>query len=98
MAARYPTVKLHGEPWVELLVHVFRGGPNLRGALCVGKSELFDHHDSRFEAARICARCPVRLPCRTYASKARRLTGTWAGVYRNHGDDETETETDNVTA
>ncbi|MGV0720561.1 WhiB family transcriptional regulator [Mycolicibacterium elephantis] len=86
------TIKLRGEPWVELLAQVFRDVPHLPGALCVGKHDLFGHLDSHYEAARICRLCPARAACREWADRHKHLTGTWAGTYRNHSSDTAEIE------
>ena len=65
---------------------------HLPGALCVGKSDLFDHYDSHYEAGRICRRCPVRTACEDWANGRKHLTGTWAGRYRQHYANATESE------
>ncbi|KRV48796.1 hypothetical protein AQ490_23280 [Wenjunlia vitaminophila] len=49
---------------------------------CAGRWELFDtatpeHQD---EAARLCARCPVRDACAAHAGSTREPAGIWAGL------------------
>jgi WhiB family transcriptional regulator, redox-sensing transcriptional regulator len=93
MSATTATKLPHGE--LELLIAIFRDVPTLPGALCVGRSDLFDNFGSHFEASRICARCPCRTACQSWASNRHKyLTGTWAGTFygskRNFDDDVTE--------
>ena len=69
--------------------------PNLTGAACTGRSDLFDlqpwHSDDRAyrEALALCARCPVLAACRAWFASlpaAERPDGVIAGrVHRPRG-------------
>ncbi|MGW1174567.1 WhiB family transcriptional regulator [Kitasatospora sp. NPDC002543] len=45
---------------------------------CVGQPELFDTPDTLDQAAALCAACPVRQACNTWATEHAEW-GTWAG-------------------
>lgn len=45
---------------------------------CAGQPELYDHPSVQPEAAALCARCPVREACDTWAVEHQEW-GTWAG-------------------
>ncbi|OKJ06815.1 WhiB family transcriptional regulator [Kitasatospora sp. CB01950] len=53
--------------------------PTSAGLLpCVGQHALFDEPDTATEAAELCATCPVRTACNTWAVQHTEW-GTWAG-------------------
>ncbi|MFF9643668.1 WhiB family transcriptional regulator [Kitasatospora aureofaciens] len=45
---------------------------------CAGQPELYDHPDTLDQAAELCACCPVRTACNTWAVEHAEW-GTWAG-------------------
>ncbi|MFD0562894.1 WhiB family transcriptional regulator [Kitasatospora saccharophila] len=45
---------------------------------CVGNAHLFDEPGTADQAAELCARCPIRTACDTWATTHREW-GTWAG-------------------
>lgn len=73
-------------PWIELTVAVLRGTPRLPGALCTGRSELFDGDtdDTADRAAQLCRRCPARAPCSDWADTLahNQANGVLAGQHR----------------
>ncbi|WP_205874445.1 WhiB family transcriptional regulator [Mycobacterium camsae] len=76
-------------PWVELTAAVLSGVPKLPGALCAGRSELFDGDtdDATARAAELCRRCPARDPCGAWAETLahNRAHGVLAGQRREWG-------------
>jgi len=79
--------KVHGAPWVALVVAIIRGAPRLDGALCHGRPEVFDATDAEHiqTAAELCARCPALAECRAWAEavpRSSRPTGVLAGRWR----------------
>lgn len=78
----------------DSLAGIFTGIPELPGAACVGRSDLFDprgdyepaerarqRHDV---AVQICAACPALRPCKAWAGTLdnRRIRGVVAGYIR----------------
>ncbi|KAA1248763.1 hypothetical protein F0Q45_18765 [Mycobacterium simiae] len=73
-------------PWVELTAAILRGTPRLPGALCRGRTELFDADDEETAACAtaLCRRCPDKQPCTTWADTLRhnQVNGFLAGELR----------------
>ncbi|NKT86548.1 hypothetical protein GS836_23935 [Rhodococcus hoagii] len=69
---------------VKLLTAILRGVPRLDGAACVGHPNpdlwFADTNDfpSRLEASRICAGCPVKAACESFAESSNQQHGSWA--------------------
>lgn len=62
--------------------------PNLPGALCKGRHELFDQSEDgsyphKEEAFALCAACPAFDACKRWAR--RETTGIWAGEAKSEG-------------
>lgn len=78
-----------GDP-VGLIAAILRGTPRLAGAACVGQDPSLWFPDSKDHAgitaaARICAGCPARVDCNTYAVRAGEPHGIWGGHERGAG-------------
>lgn len=67
------TMLKYGDGWLGLTSHIVERAPALRGAACVGKTDLFDPQEGResdpaYElrrdrARRVCHECPVVASC-----------------------------------
>lgn len=73
---------------VKLLTAILRGVPRLDGAACVGHPNpdlwFADTNDfpSRLEASRICAGCPVKAACESFAESSNQQHGAWGDIRR----------------
>jgi hypothetical protein len=70
----------------ELFGQILRGTPKLDGALCRGRSQLFDSDDPLDvdDATAICHQCPALQACAEWAATQRhdKLSGVIAGELR----------------
>src|SRR6185312_2391511 len=66
------------------LLDALTHAPNLRGAACAGRPELFDVRDGDDRAQAVCAACPALAACRSWVDslpKPLRPSGVIAGRY-----------------
>lgn len=85
MSAAAYKVRARRDPGpLALLTAMLRDMPSLSGALCKGRSVLFDRggDDASSDAVELCGFCPALTACGEWAARqpVGSLTGVWAGT------------------